>query len=393
MTTENRSRPAAAARPSLSTEINVATRLLHTNLNRLITARLPLALPPHAASPRLYAFGLLHFSHVYLTFESAWHDITHPPTALNNPALSSLLEDPWISVSQPPPTSDTSTAPSAGASSTATPSSPTTPTDPALLAFLTTLLPPGLLRSRRLRRDLAALLALRPMELDVHLATGYPGPRVAAYTAHIRRAVRARPHVLVAYAWVMYMAIFAGGRWIRAQLASAGPEFWEGENENNKGKGVRGVSFEEIGKRGLSFFAFDGDMDGEDVKSAFKARLEEAEALLTEQQRREVVEEARAIFEWSIALVEELDELLDTPDALHVEVGAGRGAPRDEKEMSEKGGVLPAPVPAPRQKTDWVRQGGSIAGALVVLGGVCWWTACFLGVAMREGWHEGWTDI
>ncbi|KAK7730015.1 hypothetical protein SLS57_001674 [Botryosphaeria dothidea] len=382
MTTENHSRPAASARPSLSTEINIGTRSLHTNLNRLITARLPLALPPHANSPRLYAFGLLHFSHVYLTFESAWHDLTHPPTALNNPALSSLLEDPWISVSQPPPSTSSDTT-----STTATPPTPTPAADPTLLAFLANLLPPGLPRSKRLRRDLAALLGLRPMELDVHLATGYPGPRVAAYTAHIRRAVQARPHVLVAYAWVMYMAIFAGGRWIRAQLASAGPEFWEhGGGEGRKG-GVKEVSFEELGRRGLGFFSFDGERDGEDVKAAFKARLEEAEGVLSEAQRREVVEEAQTIFEWSIGLVEELDGLLDTPDALLAPVGAA------EKKEKKDGAVLPPPVPASRYRADWVRQGGSIAGALVVLGGVYWWAACFLGTALREGWHEGWAGI
>ncbi|KAL1619823.1 hypothetical protein SLS54_006421 [Diplodia seriata] len=415
MTTESRSQPAGPARPLLSTEINTATRLvgahkarqhrraeqqadrdipharnrtLHTKLNRLITARLPLALPPHANSPRLYAFGLLHFAHVYLTFESAWHDLTQPPTH-NNPALSSLLEDPWISVSTPPSTSSTTT------SSTTTPDSPPQH-DPATLAFLATLLPPGLPRSRRLRRDLSALLGLRPVELDVRLATGgYPGGgAVAAYAAHIRQATSAAPHVLVAYAWVMYMAVFAGGRWIRGQLRGAGREFWVG--------GARGIAFDTLGERGLAFFSFDGDADGEDVKAAFKARLAEAEALLDEGQRRDVVEEAQRIFEWSIALVEELDELLDTPPegdrppepTMPLSAHGAAAAPLSEK--SEKGFVSPVAAarspPSPR-KTDWVRQGGSVAGALVVLGGVYWWAACFLGTALREGWHEGWAGV
>ncbi|KAL1649150.1 hypothetical protein SLS58_001723 [Diplodia intermedia] len=395
MTTESRSQPAGSARPLLSTEINTATRSLHTKLNRLITARLPLALPPHANSPRLYAFGLLHFAHVYLTFESAWHDLTQPPTH-NNPALSSLLEDPWISVSTPPSTSTTTTA-------TATPDSP--PHTPAAadhtatLAFLATLLPAGLPRSRRLRRDLSALLGLRPVELDVRLATGgYPGGgAVAAYAAHIRRAAGARPHVLVAYAWVMYMAVFAGGRWIRGQLAGGGGrEFWEGGDD-----GARGIDFDTLGDRGLAFFSFDGGCDGEDVKAAFKARLAEAEALFDEAQRADVVEEAGRIFEWSIALVEELDELLDTPPEMMMPLSAQHGAAAAAAPVSEKSGkgfapqapVAAARSPSPRKTADWVRQGGSVAGALVVLGGVYWWAACFLGTALREGWHEGWAGV
>ncbi|KAL0253141.1 hypothetical protein SLS55_010593 [Diplodia seriata] len=422
MTTESRSQPAGPARPLLSTEINTATRsvgahtkrdsiaeqssklklprTLHTKLNRLITARLPLALPPHANSPRLYAFGLLHFAHVYLTFESAWHDLTQPPTH-NNPALSSLLEDPWISVSTPSSTPD---SPPQG--------TPTADHTADTLAFLATLLPPGLPRSRRLRRDLSALLGLRPVELDVRLATGgYPGGgAVAAYAAHIRQATSAAPHVLVAYAWVMYMAVFAGGRWIRGQLRCAGREFWVGGDAAGEGEGhgngarARGIDFDTLADRGLAFFSFDGDADGEDVKAAFKARLAEAEALFDEGQRADVVEEARRIFEWSIALVEELDELLDTPpegDRRPAEVMAHGAAAAPVSEKSEKGFVSPpSPVAAaarspssPRKTTDWVRQGGSVAGALVVLGGVYWWAACFLGTALREGWHEGWAGI
>ncbi|OMP87967.1 hypothetical protein BK809_0008061 [Diplodia seriata] len=201
----------------------------------------------------------------------------------------------------------------------------------------------------------------------------------------------------------MYMAVFAGGRWIRGQLRGAGREFWEAGKGEGDGEGARarGIDFDTLGERGLAFFSFDGDADGEDVKAAFKARLAEAEALLDEGQRADVVEEAQRIFEWSIALVEELDELLDTPPegdrppepTMPLSAHGAAAAPLSEK--SEKGFVSPiaaARSPSPR-KTDWVRQGGSVAGALVVLGGVYWWAACFLGTALREGWHEGWAGV
>lgn len=253
----------------------------------------------------------------------------------------------------------------------------------------------------------------------MRLATaGYPGNgRVAAYAAHIRRATAAKPHVLIAYAWVMYMAVFAGGRWIRGQLASGGREFWEGagdvidrdsetdnkDNEDGKSaaapKAAPGINFDTLGDRGLAFFSFDGAHDGEDIKAAFKARLEDAEALLSPRQRAEVVAEAHAIFEWSIALVEELDELLDTPDAEAMPKplkGHGKPAPVSEKEkmaMAEKGAEAMAPAAQQQGNKDWVRQGGSIAGALVVLGGVYWWAAYCLGTVLREGWHEGWAGL
>ncbi|OJD30461.1 heme oxygenase [Diplodia corticola] len=412
-TTESRPHPAGPARPLLSTEINTATRSLHTKLNRLITARLPLALPPHSASPRLYASGLLHFAHVYLTFESAWQDMSaaHHNNTNNphhNPALSSLLEDPWISVCTPPsPSSSSTTATPPSPSSTT--STPDTAPSPALLTALAALLPPGLPRSRRLRRDLSALLNLRPVELDVRLATAanHKGSGVvAAYAAHIRGVCHARPHVLVAYAWVMYMAVFAGGRWIRGQLVEGGRGFWENSSS--------GVDFDGLGERGLAFFGFEGDCDGEDVKGVFKERLGEVEGLLSEAQRAEVVEEARAVFEWSIALVEELDGLLDTPEDVVAGGGGARAhahahaaAPVSEEKgeveaeaEAEKAGLSPAAAAAARSsssslapRNDWVRQGGSVAGALVVLGGVYWWAACFLGTALREGWHEGWAGI
>jgi len=81
----------------------------------------------------------------------------------------------------------------------------------------------------------------------------------------------------------MYMAIFSGGRWIRQQLADAGPDFE------------------------LAFLSFDGDEDGEDLKRDFKAGLARAEEMLSPQERQEVVEEAQALFGRCIALVAVLD--------------------------------------------------------------------------------------
>ncbi|KAF2733864.1 heme oxygenase-like protein [Polyplosphaeria fusca] len=270
---------------TLPGEINAATRTLHTTLNRLITTRLPLALPPHAPTPDLYTTGLLHFSHIILTFESLWTELlsthhspssTAPPTS---PLLSFLLVNPYDS---PTPFS-------------------TTPA-PHITSFLATLRPAALPRSHRLKRDLATLLDVHDTDLDVLLAQ-YPSPGVAEFCAHIRAEVAVKPHVLVAYAWCFYMAVFSGGRWIRAQLAAAPSEFW---------RSGTAVAPPELSEKGLAFWHFGGEKDGEDVKAVFRERLEGIEGLFTDEERVDVIEEAKGIFERCVGLVEELDRVVGT---------------------------------------------------------------------------------
>ncbi|KAF2502999.1 heme oxygenase-like protein [Lophium mytilinum] len=270
------------------------SRSLHTNLNRLITSRLPLCLPPHTSSPHLYTTGLLHFAHVYLTFESLWHDLTlstHQSTP-TSPLLSFLLVDPWDADTDSDP-ENASPGPS-----------------PRMLAFLASLRPTGLARSSRLRKDLETLTGLSSTDLAVSLCQ-FPGAKVQEYCAHIRKVVGKKPHVLVAYAWCYYMAVFSGGRWIRGELRRGGEEFWRkgGAQSGGETEKEEAVSLNEAG---LSFLCFPGLEDGEDIKAEFKSRLAAAEELFTPQEREDVVQESQEIFRYSVGLVEELDELLAT---------------------------------------------------------------------------------
>ena len=100
------------------------------------------------------------------------------------------------------------------------------------------------------------------------------------------------------------MAVFSVGRWVRRQLENAGPEFWLGESVDERQEGGR----EPLG---FSFLSFDGHEDGEDLKMHFKARLAEAEALLTAQEREEIVAAAQGLFEDCIALVHLLDREIE----------------------------------------------------------------------------------
>lgn len=278
-------------------------RSLHTNLNRLITNRLPLGLPPHTSDSTLYATGLVHFAHIYLTFESLWADLirdhtrpTSPSASTIDPSASSHTTSPLLSYLLVNPYD----SPALFTSTLGAP----TPPSPQIASFLSTLRPRGLPRSGRLKKDLEYLLGVHPTDLEVLLAK-YPSDKVAAFCTHIRKSVHEKPWTLVAYAWCFYMAVFSGGRWIRSGLLRAGDDFWPSTKEG-------GIDLEECG---LSFWHFHGPHDGEDIKAEFKLRLEEAEHLFTDDQRIDVIEEAKNIFQLCAEVVYELDDIVGSAQA------------------------------------------------------------------------------
>lgn len=163
---------------------------------------------------------------------------------------------------------------------------------------------PELLRSERLCQDLMWLLHLPPDQPQKGI-TNRGWPRVSDFTAYIEASANAKPHVLVAYAWVMYMALFNGGRWMRSELSAAGDAFWSPPSHTLVDqRGKSGVD------AGLRFFHFDGSYDGEEIKHDFKSRLTEIEVLCTPEERQDIVREAEAIFMHCTLLVEELDDIV-----------------------------------------------------------------------------------
>lgn len=250
--------PPSSLQPSISAEINVATRKQHTELNRLIIDRLPLALPPHASNPGLLVQGLEPFALIIHSFEYSWAHLEKSLQAKIEAATSSH--------------------------------------DAAVLAWLANLRPRGLERTPRLRKDSQHMADIAGG--SVLRAGPLLQPKLDSY------ALREKPHVLIAYAWVFYMAIFSGGRWVRQQLANAGPEFWRADPGSViTEKGVQETP-------GFTFLCFDGDEDGEDIKTQFKGRLAEAESLLTIEERRDVVEEAQKLFELCISTVHAVDRAI-----------------------------------------------------------------------------------
>ena len=264
------------------------TRNLHSQLNRMITKRLPLALPPNASDPSLYASGIMHFAQIYFTFESLWHDMERVDKQ-EGQYSDSRLRFRCLSQNSAVPRTE-------------------------CLKFLSELRPDGLQRSPRFRIDLLYLnnlITCSPRMPNGHNVTL---PSLHKFLTHIRQRAELSPHILIAYAWVLYMAIFSGGRWIRAQVQSAGDSFWA----SGKGKDFLGddtydiksilSSLPEGQTPGYLFLHFDDANDGKTLKSVFKERLLEAEHILTIRERKDIIDEALEIFENCILLIKELDE-------------------------------------------------------------------------------------
>ncbi|KAK0613458.1 hypothetical protein B0T14DRAFT_498945 [Immersiella caudata] len=287
--------PTAAERSRLGDKINAATRSVHARLNKNLILRLPLALPPHAHNPSLYASGLLHIVPVYLVFESLWRNIV---LAEGTPTHAPLLDPTALSLfpSGAPPTESTATKP------------PNSPCPFHIRSVLSHVLLPSLTRSPALHSDIQSITGWTASEVSAQIRLVAQTGRLSAFLAHTKRSVSKNPHVLLAYAWVLYMALFSGGRMIRASLEEPGHSFWDRKAGplQPSGHACENPVFDGEGLP-LSFFRFATAEDGEDLKAEFKKRLGEAEAQLSGDEINDVVQEAVCIFDNMMLLVGQLD--------------------------------------------------------------------------------------
>lgn len=226
-----------SAEKTLQEELQHAIRHDHLVINRLISSRMPLCLPPKTDSPLRFALGLTVYAHLYTSFEVAWEI-----------ALSQASKSP---------------------------------------AYLSDLETPGLSRRPRLSRDIHALSQL------VAPSGAKRMQKFQQQTAHFHHTIfhrcQDKPHLILAWAWTMYLAIFNGGRFIRAGLEAAGDDFW----------GTKDYP--------LEFWNFDGKDDGENIHNAFKENFDRAAKRLTRKQKDETVAEARHVFH----VVEDVIHVLD----------------------------------------------------------------------------------
>ncbi|TRX95381.1 hypothetical protein FHL15_003712 [Xylaria flabelliformis] len=271
---------------SLSNSINAATRPAHTKLNKLVISRLRLALPPLADDASQYVSGLLHIAPIYMGFESLWRAILESPEVKNSNDES------------PADSSDAHLQPTF---------------DARIHSLLANLHFEGLQRSQALHQDLITLTGWSTRTLTEQLNHASESPVLGDFLSHTRDSVEKSPHVLLAYAWVLYMALFSGGRFIRASLESIHPAFWiPASAQQPTSTTFPSAAGAGAGALPLNFFRFDTLVDGEDLKLEFKQRLLNAEGLITESEREDIVREAGCIFDYMIRLVGELDDVCGT---------------------------------------------------------------------------------
>lgn len=280
---------------------------------------MPLALPPYTTNPSIYVSGILHIAPIYITFESLWQ------TIIDAPSLPICLEDEQARSDCPGERSELSDSHSSKVCSRAQ----------SLLSHLHL---PSLLRSGRLHADIRTLTGTSDHKIEEQLKTVSNNGKLAEFIAHTKQSVQTNPHVLLAYAWVLYMALFSGGRYLRASLKTAGgfEDFWDRDpspvrtneamraseptqpySQENAEQEVRlsarrqtrSECSQMMKKQGLQFFDFVGDEDGEDIKREFKRRIVEAEVLLTDGEKADIIKEAQAIFSFMVMMVSELDSI------------------------------------------------------------------------------------
>ncbi|KAG8159171.1 hypothetical protein KVR01_010832 [Diaporthe batatas] len=310
---------------SLAHSINIAIAPSHTRINRLILDRMPHAVPPRAENPSSYITGLLHIGAVYIAFESLWQNIIGIHTE--------IAPLPYTY-----PFGDHTAANRPGLGHGATPP----PVPERTRHILETAYWPNMLRAARVKSDIRAMTGWPAHVVDEQLRSAGTTGALGAYLEHIKEAVDSRPHILLAYAYSLYLALLSGGSYIRTELMYLRAEFWlavpdpvrpgmipctreaSGEPGTLRRHSASESGSESPGLVGeeppvslpLSFLDFDTPLGHEnprqqakDLKAEFKRRFVRAEQALTEPERRDIVGESMVIFDHLEAVVGQLDRI------------------------------------------------------------------------------------
>lgn len=149
-----------------------------------------------------------------------------------------------------------------------------------------------------------ALARTEPLKRDLNFyynddASKFETPIMAQqidFVQHIRKVITDKPHLALAYGHTMYLALFAGGRILRSSVMRSAGLFPQ----------VEGLSTEEVALRGTNLFRFEVD-DEDALRLGFKSRYElSTRNDLTEQEKREIIEESEEIFRRNIQCVTEI---------------------------------------------------------------------------------------
>lgn len=310
----------------LAESIAISTRAVHAQLNKLIIARLHLAVPPRSSDPSAYVTGLLHITPIYATFEQLWKKLVDESSAANpnfepsdscdpgRPLLDSTVfaTHDWDVMSEHQPTVCT-----------------------RIDSLLQHLYMPSLMRTHRLKQDISDLTGWSDDVVQQQIEIVSKQSRLGEFVQHIHKAIENKPHVLVAYSYILFMALFAGGRFIRASLEASGQEFWDQVPSPVKpaklpcqfvakpAERASSLADDELSNISchhadhtmpLRFLHFKSAEDGEDLKREFKRRLLDLENILSDSEKHDIIQEGVCIFENMLRLVEQLDDVFSEDD-------------------------------------------------------------------------------
>lgn len=122
-------------------------------------------------------------------------------------------------------------------------------------------------------------------------------PEQIKFSNHITQVCADKPYLLFAYMHVMYLALFAGGRLMRLSFSKATGLYPQ----------RNGLTHADIVKRGTNFFTFDVANENE-LRAEYKRDYELATRNnLTEEQKQEIIDESKYIFEQNAQVVRELE--------------------------------------------------------------------------------------
>lgn len=122
-------------------------------------------------------------------------------------------------------------------------------------------------------------------------------PAQIEFVEHITKVTLEKPYLLFAYLHVMYLALFAGGRVMRLSISRATGLFPQKD----------GLNHDDIVKLGTNFFRFDVD-DENTFRLLYKRDYELATRnALTEEQKLDIIEESKYIFQQNAKCVIELE--------------------------------------------------------------------------------------
>ena len=282
---------------TLGDRINEATEGQHAALEEAVTSYFQKCLYPAASDPGLYAKGLSYFQGIYHRIDGSlrWAEQLHHSLPQN---------------SNPKKVMDN----------------------------LETGAAPGILYDSRLERGASLTSDLVRIREDFQLSEeGFHQlkPKLAFYDDDIaalksplerleeRCFFQFRRHdteLLLAYAWVLYLAIFSGGRYMKASLRASFEDGWlpllKARDDTQKERSPDDY---------LRFWSFgDTDIEAEEIRETFKTRFSQAAEYSSQAERKSIetniVSEAVRIMESLAVIIQEVADAVENPKP-HVPTG------------------------------------------------------------------------